>query len=58
MMKQYRKYAAPVILRETAFTPAGSLLAGSVVDDLPTIESSGQEVTTFTSDDFTHTWGE
>lgn len=57
-MKQYRKYAAPVILRETAFTPAGSLLAGSVVDDLPTIESSGQEVTTFTSDDFTHTWGE
>ena len=53
----YRKaYMSPAILQETVYTPEGRLLAESVVDNIEKIESTGQDLTEFTSDDFTHNW--
>ena len=55
-MKIRRVYTPPVGLGETAFKSEGRLLAGSVVDNIEKIESTGQDLTEFTSDDFTHNW--
>ena len=55
-MKKRRVYASPAILQETFFKPEGQLLAGSVVDNIEKIESTGQDLTEFSSDDFTHNW--
>ena len=49
-------YTPPVVLGETAFKSEGRLLAGSVVDNIEKIESTGQDLTEFSSDDFTHNW--
>ena len=59
MMKQYRKYVAPAILRETALAPAWQLMASSTVDQT-TVVSTGQPVDNieWSTDDFNHTWGD
>ena len=56
-MKQRLQYASPAVIREIPFVPAGQLLAGSVVDNIEKIESVGQDLTDFTTDDpFVHNW--
>lgn len=53
MMQQ--KYNKPII-KKIILVPKNNILAGSVVDNITSIESTGQEVIEFNDSDFSHNW--
>lgn len=57
-MRRKQHYVSPAVLREAIYVPEGQLLAGSVVDNIEKIESTGQDLTDldFTSGGFNHDW--
>lgn len=60
-MKKKKTFAPPGILSVVHMETEGSVLAGSIVDDIEYIESTGQDVETLdfdSSDMFNHQWDE
>lgn len=53
MTKQ--RYNKPII-KKIILVPKNNILAGSVVDNITSIESAGQEVIEFNDNDFSHNW--
>ena len=56
-MRRNHRYQSPAVVRVITFVPESRLLAGSMVDNIERIESVGQDLTDFTTDDpFVHNW--
>ena len=51
-------YKSPFVLREVGDETETSFLLGSIVDNIGTVESTGQEVKeyNFAEEQFNHTW--
>ena len=57
MNKNY--YIPPITVRMVEFAPTSNLLAGSVVDNIPGVETGGQESGGFyDGPSFSHDWGD
>ena len=57
MNKNY--YIPPITVRVVEFAPTSNLLAGSVVDNIPGVETGGQESGGFyVGPSFSHDWGD
>ena len=61
-MKQKNSYAAPCVLRKISIELEGTILAGSVVDSVSGVKTTGQDMEEFidvsSSSTFNHSWGE
>jgi hypothetical protein len=64
-MKQKNSYAAPCVLRKISIELEGTILAGSVVDSVSGVKTTGQEtgsiyedVSSSSSSTFNDSWGE
>lgn len=53
-----KNYKRPLVLREVCTETECAFLLGSIVDNVGTVESTGQEVKEydFTDNQFNHTW--
>ena len=57
MNKNY--YIPPITVRVVEFAPTSNLLAGSVVDNIPGVETGGQQSGGFyDGPSFSHDWGD
>jgi len=60
IMEQKHKYTAPAVLDDLALELEGEILKASVVDNIESVETTGQEVVTYDFSDpsngLNHSW--
>jgi len=61
-MKQKNSYVTPCVFRKIPIELEGTILAGSVVDSVSGVKTTGQDMEEFidvsSSSTFNHSWGE